>query len=248
MAKVKKLRQSLSKSYQDYKLGLDCGEKIKRIYIDGEYSEPSSAQRLGLYFEWTATNGGRETKALFNKSGSKMLIDYERATKQAENFKQDILSLGITIKEVSLKLENDFLTGEFDLLCEWEGRTCIIDLKYSGLYNDRYSPFGWNVETLPESYKMIQAKQYKLLATEKFGKEIDFYYFVFNSKNEQRKLIKVNCDKEALIMHSQDSFDVLDMINKEDLKPLPSFDLCNSCQFKDCIYKKTTPDIYEIQL
>ena len=111
MPKLNKLRQSLSKAYLEYEQGLECGERIKRIYIDGEYSEPTKAQRLGLYFEWVATGGGRETKALFNASGKNMLIDYERATIQAKNFKEDILNLGIEIKEVSLKLENEFLTG-----------------------------------------------------------------------------------------------------------------------------------------
>jgi CRISPR/Cas system-associated exonuclease Cas4 (RecB family) len=246
MTKIKKLRQSLSKAYFEYKNGEECGEKIKRVYIDGEFSEPTGAQRLGLYFEWAATGGGRETDALFTKGGKTMLADYKRATIQAQNFKNDIINDGIEILETSLKLDNEFLTGEFDLLCMWEGRKCIIDLKYSGMYNDKYSPFGWNVDTLADSHKIIQAKQYKLLAMEKYGEEIDFYYFVFNSKNEERKYIKVECGESSLVQHAKDSLKILNKINEDDLKPLPSLSRCSSCQFTECLFKQVTPDRYVV--
>jgi hypothetical protein len=65
----------------------------------------------------------------------------------------------------------------------------VVDLKYSGLLYDRWNEFGWDLDSLPDKVgPTVQAKHYHWLTG------LPFFFFVFDSKVEDARLIRVRFD------------------------------------------------------
>ena len=131
---------------------------------------------------------------------------YVRANESAELFKKIKKEYSIEIKDVGLKLESKNKNGILDIWATMNGRPCIIDLKYSGLIDDKWSEFGWDVDSLQYKEKLlVQAIQYKMLVKENYGleyKDFDFFFMVFSSKEvNDVKFIRVNIDEDSFDIH-----------------------------------------------
>lgn len=244
------ISQSLIKAYDKVKRGAMCPLRFDALYVSKTAkSEPSEAMRLGHYFEYIATGNlpkeGYTPEPVLLKSGAnagKPNADYARAIAQAENFKADLAALGFTIKAKGVKLmhpvEED-IVGEADLLAEHKTLgECLIDLKYSGLINNKWDELGWE-EPEYKTAHMIQAVHYK------FIKRIPFFFAVYSSANDwERKWLRIEVDPDQMTSHYALIQAVRSELASRNFQPVPDFKQCLKCEIADiCKKRRTVPEI-----
>ena len=256
------ISQSFLKEFAEYKSGNTCGLQVKAKYIDGIKFPSSDAMELGNYFEYMATGSlprdghTPEAKIVYKGTAKESFsADYQRANESAELFKKTIEHYGIEIIDTGRVATQDGMTGIMDIVAKWDDRICIIDTKYSGLIDDKWSDFGWNLDMLPEKHSlMLQPVQYKILLSKELDcdiEDIDFYFFVFSSKEVMNvKLIKVNVDELTIANH----LSTVEWVKTELKKPIdklfkakPTLKGCFECPIKDnCKSKVEVPHIDQI--
>jgi hypothetical protein len=261
--KLPKISQSLMKAYVDYLNGKECGLFFQARYIDKDPyadTEPSDAMRAGVYFEYLCTgalprNGVvPEPDVVYKgKPNEKLSAPYERIVESAAIFKKIIEHYDIKIKNIGLVLGDDEINGIIDIHAEWDGKEVFIDLKYSGLIDDKWSDTGWDLDALPQKDSlMIQGVHYKILAERCLNiQDIPFYYFVFSSTDPNNvKIIKQEVDNSKTQSHIVAVHNILGKIKKEiefGFTPIPSLIKCSKCPlaFK-CESKVDYPLIDEV--
>jgi hypothetical protein len=263
--KSTKISQSLLKSLFNYKQGTDCGIKIKAHYLDGMEYESSDAMALGNWFEYKATGqlprNGVEPLPETLKNGD-LSVAYRRMSKQIENYQGILDTYNIKILETGYHFKHEFGSGIADIIAEWNGQKCIIDLKTTGKIDDKWSEYGWGdekfeyVDSPNTQHLTIQAVQYKLLAREEWGEDVPFYFFVFSTTDEDAmKIFRVEVDPDRIDKHLEQiksaySFFNNIFINKtdEDLA-FPELKRCKLCPLKtNCKYAVEVPLIKTIQV
>lgn len=242
------LTQSLLKQYQKVGKGLACPKEFDALYVSKTHeSVPSDAMELGHYFEWKATgqlprNGVEPKPYLLTRGENKGQPDkeYRNADQQAVNFKSDLSQMGFEILKTGVWLQHPMETdigGTVDLLAKHpKYGECLIDLKYSGLINDKWNDLGW-AEPGYKWHHMIQAVHYNLL------KRVPFFFAVYSSANNwERKWFKVEIDPGETQSHYQMIQSVRKDISGMDFPPMPSLAKCRNCPVQ-CEAKATTPEI-----
>ena len=258
-----KISQSLMKEFKKYMFaksgsgtykvtdGNYCGLLFKAKYIDKSiFIEPTDSMKEGIYFEYLATGvvprNGIVPEPDRTLKGEPTAA-YKKAIAAANFFKSIIEHYKIKILEVGYRIETDDMVAVLDILAEWDGVPCIIDLKYTALFNDKWSELGWNTENLPlKENIMIQGLHFTYVVREIMGSDMPFYYFVFNSKDsEEMKIIKQENDEEQYEQHRMDVLKVKDLLEKEIEKgftALPYYKNCNHCPLKEtCTEKEEFP-------
>ena len=235
----------------DYKNDEECGLKIEASYINGINFASNDVQELDNYFEYICTKqlprDNHTPIAKMLKNGNKSL-PYVRMDKQKENYENimksypkysgiaDIIALDKNIKSK-----------------EKNKQRIIIDLKTSGLLNDKFSKWGWADESIEEKWDLlIQAIHYKMLAKFEFGiEDIPFYFMIFSNKNDYEcKIFEINIDEATRYQHFQNLENIkkyLDKCIKEGFKPKPSLLRCNRCLMnKSCLHQLEVPQIQKV--
>ena len=262
MSKKTKISQSLMKALSDYVQGFECGILFKEKYITKTTSTPpSDAMKLGIYFEYMATGAlprsGEAPQADYvykGKPNERMATDYERATASADYFKSLIKYWDIKIKHVNHTMETDTMKGIADLIVEWDGKPAIFDLKYTGLIDDKWSDMGWHKDFLSQKDNLlVQGVMYKLLAKETMGiDDIDFYFWVFDSKNPLNvRIIKENVDESKFETHMEAVKSAMAYIEHhkalDDWQARPELLKCAACPLKaSCKHAVDYPLIEEV--
>ena len=223
------ITQSLIKELFEYTAKKDaCGIQVEAKYVHGIEFPSSDAMQLGQWFEWSCT--GQRTKfghipaAKRNKPSklTKKELDegmkqedvlgelskkYEDALIHVDAFKKMLEYYDLEIVDTGVKLEDKELgiKGDVDLVVRKRGeeKVMFIDMKYSGLLDNKWDDLGWADESLEYKDKiMIQAVHYKILGKAKYGYEPDFNFWVFSSTNTtDRKNIKVIVDESRFAEH-----------------------------------------------
>jgi hypothetical protein len=252
-----KVSQSLIKAYTDYLNGKLCGLLFKAKYIDKSVEfVASDAMKEGIYFEYLATGSlpksGQTPVPEFNTKGQ-LTTPYIRIKEAVELFKKVIKHYNIKILKVGYELADEEKSGVIDIWAEWDGVKCIIDLKYSGLLDDKWNELGWDLESLPmKDSLMIQGVQYKLLVKDILGiDDVPFYYFVFNSKDpSDMKIIRQNVDPDKFFFHRTAISKVQEEIEKamySGFKAIPDYRVCKDCPlFSTCTERAEMPLINEV--
>lgn len=236
--KTPKISQSLMKNLEDYAEGKQCGLKFKAMYLEGKSMPPTEAMALGNWFEYIASGqlprDGVVPEAVRLKSG-KLSTKYLRMEKQAENYHNllsahgfDVISTGHTFKK------NKKATGICDVIARKDGKSCIIDIKSSGMLDNKWEELGWGLDGLEYKSKiMIQAVHYTILAEEEFGEPIDFYFAVFSTTNDTDFiLVKVIIEEDTIAQHIKDidtTIDFLETADKTGYRPSSSYRECSKC-------------------
>lgn len=252
-----KISQSMMKSYVDYLNGKECGLLFKGKYIDKNVeTEPSAAMKEGIYFEYLATGALPRTNIVPEPERTQkgqITTAYERIRKAADLFKAIIKHYNIKILKVGYVVSTDDMTGIIDIWAEWEGQKCIIDLKYSGLLDDKWNELGWETESLNmKDSLMIQGVHYKLMVQESLGiADVPFYYFVFNSKDEtDMKIIRQVVDPDKFYFHKQNVLKMKSAIERDlevGFKAKPDYRKCKDCPLKaTCEYKFEYPQVTDV--
>jgi len=256
------ISQSFMKEFAKYKMGETCGLQTKAKYIDGVKFPSSDAMEKGNFFEFMATGSlprdGHIPKAdIVYKGTAKESVstDYQRAIESAELFKKIVKHYGIEIIDTGRIVTQDSMTGIMDIVGTWNDRVVIIDTKYSGLLDDKWNELGWNLDSLPEKHNlMLQPVHYKILLSKELQCEpdnIDFYFFIFSSKDVMDvKIIKVNVEETTYANHLA----TVEWVKNELKKPIdklfkaiPELKRCFDCPIKEnCSSKAEIPTINEV--
>jgi hypothetical protein len=259
------LSQSLLKAYVDYydENVKGCGLQIRKQYFEKLPTPSSEAAKLGIYFEYKATDYVREgdpipqPKMVYaGTAKEKFAVDYERAADSALLFKDIVKKHNIEILKVGEYMTHDGCSGISDIRAKWKGEECIIDLKYSALIEDKWNEYGWHTESLVyKSKQLLQPIHYKYLVKKTMGiEDIPFYYFIFSSKDPKKaKIIKTNIQPEHIQLHEEvfvpkmKSYIDFHYNNPEKLEARPNYIRCLECPFYDnCDKRAEVPLIEQI--
>lgn len=260
------LSQSLLKDYYDYYSGDGCGLYIWNKHFLKLKTEPTAVMQLGIYFEYKATGyvrqGDEIPKPILAYQGSSredIAKAYQRADESAILFKEMVKAHGIIIKKFGNYLFHEGASGITDMEVLINRQPAIIDIKYSGLIDDKWSEYGWHTESLPQKKKlMLQPAHYKYLKRKIEGiHNIPFYYWVFSSQKPQlAKIIRVDMEDEVIDMHEEHYVERMKRRidyhfndkNQTDLVAKPSYARCLECPYNAiCDQRITVPQVEEIQ-
>lgn len=270
-----KFTQSLLKDLLEYQKDEMCGLIFKQKWVYGEQSESSQVMEYGHYFEFMATGSlpkdGKIPKPKFYKKGERkgeITEGYQIALAQAKYFKEILNAYGIKLLKKGRTLKHDEFEGTLDIEASFpmywqlhgldlpadnpEG-IVIIDLKFSGLLDDRKNPFSWDLKTFP--YKLspkIQCIHYSWLYKMNYGFVPPFMFWVFDSgKPKRARIINAGIIENDIIQHeiivteANDFFKYMKQI--DGFEPKPEYERCFSCALKDsCAFKIDIPPIINV--
>lgn len=262
LPKIPKLSQSLVKSLYNYKIGEECGLKIEASYVNGINFPSTDTQELGNYFEYICTNqlprDGHIPVSKILKSG-KPNTSYLRMDKQRENYIKIMKYYNFEVEQTGFVFTNPKYSGIADIIAldnnikstDINKKRIIIDIKTSGLINDKWSPYGWaNIE---EKWDLlVQAVHYKMLAKYEWGiEDIPFYFMVFSNNNEvECKIFEINLDESTKARHYQNLQNIqkyLDEIIKTGWEAKPELMRCSKCPLNiSCLYQLEVPTIQKV--
>lgn len=235
----------------------NCGLYVKAKYIDKieMKEEPSDAMKEGIYFEYLATGSlprSGEVPEPEKTMKGQLTTAYQRVVAASELFKKIVKHYQIKINKTGYTVSTDNMTGILDIWAEWNGQPCIIDLKYSGLIDDKWNELGWDTESLSmKDSLMIQGVHYKILIKDALGLDVPFYYFIFNSKNAtDMKIIEEVVDVDKFDFHRQAVMNTKASIEKhidKGFNAFPDFRYCKDCPlFENCQHKAEYPTITKV--
>jgi hypothetical protein len=143
--------------------------------------------------------------------------------------------------------------GEFrkkkKVLVAKEGQVVIIDLKSTGLLDDRFNDFGWQLDNLGSKTKLItQPIHYKYIDMLNFGEEPPFLFLLFSTTNElDARIIDFRVDESTFDRHLDDIKNTVlrvAEINKYGVKAKPELKKCSLCPLaSDCQFRAEVPPI-----
>ena len=246
------------KSLYAYSQETKCGTQIYAQYFDNVKFPSSPAMELGNYLEYICTGSlsrdGSTPVAETTKKGEPT-SKYKIVNEQKNNFVKILNKYGFKVLSIDHHFKSKKYSGIADIIAEKDGVKCIIDVKSTGLIDDKWSDFGWHDDFVYKNDNlMIQAKHYKMLALEEFDiYNIPFFFFVFSTTNPTDcKVFEIDCSHEALEEHKNNSEGAIEMLNKtleKGFKSIPNYKECNKCPIKDtCNDFIDVPIIQSIQL
>jgi len=223
-------------------MGLECGLVIEAKYIKKVKFPSTEVMELGNYFEYIATGSktrdGRIPEPVYLKSG-KLNVAYQRIIKQKENYDRILKEHGFKILEIDYVFNNKLFSGIADVIAEKDGVKCIVDIKTTGLIDDKWQEFGWADESIEHKDQLlVQAIHYTLLAKEEWKVDnVPFYFFIFSNKNDvDCKIFEIIIDEDTYTQHLNNMSNALIYLEesiKSGWKANPSLKRCNSCFLKD---------------
>jgi len=256
------ISQSLLKSMRAYEKGEKCGLLIEAEWVRGVRFEPSTAMRLGQWFEYKATGQlnyyGEVPEPDRMKSGEPTK-PFRLAEVQAEKFKAYMKEYKWEIKASGIKQVNEehgmSMTLDVDLYIPkdgywpfggkipWSEKNARVnmDLKYSGLIGNKWNPMGWVWETLGDSDHILQPIQYSIVS----GRDL-FLFMVFGTTESQDcKIFPISVEEWAKEDHLKEvkaRRNQLKSAIRSGFAPHPSFYNCNACPMAEgCAHRVTAP-------
>lgn len=252
------ISQSMIHDVREYDKGEKCGLILKTKFIDKqEINDTSDSMALGQYFEYIfsgqKTKFGHIPQPEYTVAGLKkdpkdrlpadMYAPYKLAHENADRLKALFKTMKWEIVDAGKRIEKDGMDGTLDLKVKGviPRKIVTIDLKYSGLLEDRWSKFGWGAmrdpgTNLQKEYKSIQAKQYHYLDGDPF-----FFLVVSNKNNTGIELFQCQdfddftMEQHVLVVNAiRERWDLLKEVG---MNNFPLLQRCN-----DCPLKATCPD------
>lgn len=219
-----RITQSMIKEFADYKFGKVCGLQFKAKYLDGVKFESSPVQKLGQYFEYIATgaktkhgeipqpekNTRGDNKGELKTAYQRMVTHVQTFHKMLKRLNLKPLSVGKVVKyknyegtwDVELVAQEDINipreSGEF--LTIKKGEKIILDLKTTGMMDNKWDDLGWDIDSLSEKEKlMFQPIMYVWLGQKAYNTRYHFIFNVYSNTNDiESKLIYIEIDDDRL--------------------------------------------------
>lgn len=249
-----------------------CPIEFKAKHIDKIIRfSPTIEMEWGNYFETLVIGGGINGVFKFEESdhGDKMLRSEhkERVEKQAAACKRYLAMYGgkamgrqeyicVTIEDN--EGNNIELEGTLDIryVMTSDGRTIVIDLKFTGDTENDFGKFAWGN---PEKMDLSQIIQYGLLTQIKYKLEEfpETQYWIFDKGKEMKqKLLKVRVSDGAVYDHinriSEAYHSIVLSILMDDWPPKNTWENCSKCKFhteeNPCKFRRVMPEFVEIEI
>ena len=201
-----------------------------------------------------------------------LTADYRLMREHLDNFKKfmehyslDIIRVGEDIKVLYPNSLEDYgeevyLTGTLDVraiagkdiyakynetpvLVALKNQEVIIDIKTTGLLDDKWNDYGWEINNLSNKIKLVtQPVHYKFIEYLKIGQDMPFLFILFNSKNSKdARIIDFKIDVSSFEEHKafiESGIENMLYLKKYGFKALPSLEKCSKCPLNsDCKYK-----------
>jgi len=268
-----KISQSFIKELIEYKDLKVCGKQLEDKFINNNFHKYISTMAMGLgtWFEYLCTGvlpkDGKVPEPTLTKKGE-YTSEYKNLLPHVENFKKMMVCYGLEIVEVNYKISYGDCEGTIDVLARAKidvyaededgkmrrvvkrGQHIIIDLKTSGLLDNKWSDYGWDLSMLAVKYKLtLQPVHYMYLSKKKFNTEhYPFMFFLFNTKSSSDyRSIFFNIDDDTLTQHEQTLVNVRQWIafyQKQGFQAIPTPERCSDCPIRmDCDDYVTIPRI-----
>lgn len=187
---------SLMKDYFAVESGDLCGAVFQAKHIKKIITfEPSESKKAGQWAEYMMTGAtlrdGTTPEPVRVKNGD-LNTQYERLEKQAKHWKNWCKHNGVTDIQTGVVLSCEFggytIKGIADVVCNVKGKKTIIDIKTSGLIDNKWDPMGWEDIERKESLT-IQAPVYKWLWKQIHGEDVDFFFYVAHINHDSNRKI-----------------------------------------------------------
>jgi hypothetical protein len=251
-----KISQSMIKEWDSHVAGESCGSVFVARYIDRTWDRTwgdSDSKALGRYFEFILTdvrpNGyDSDPEPVWMKSATdkdreslnraKMMAPYRLAHDNADRIKLLLAASGISIERSQIHLTKGILEGNIDAEAIYTShrggrkRKVNIDIKYSGLMDDKWSKFGWQWTDIQTAYNGIQAAQYQSLN----GRPVMFLV-VSSSNTEDVALFEMRFTRKQLREHLKRAEQIaenIDMMNEIGWQNYPELKKCSRCPLTGC--------------
>lgn len=264
--------QSFHKDFLSYIEGKECGNLVEAKYIHGKLFPPSEDQALGQYFEFKLAahyglvalpKDGIEPKVKMTRNG--VSEPYARADRNVLRTAKYLDDYGLKPIVAAKKITKGNRDGTIDLICEAtrkvvikisntgevfklkKGDHLVIDVKYSGLIEQGFKDFGWDLLNNPKQreYHGYQAKQYHYVSS------LPFFFLVVSSKNEvDVRLFYVEISEKAIEDYLIDGNKLMERFEYEKsigFQARPEVGKCLECPlWATCREKATVPDAIKI--
>lgn len=200
------ISHSLLNNFSDFIIGDLCGHQFKaildKVINKSDLFGETDALNQGNFFEYKCTGAvprdGRLPLPKSTKSG--LTAPYENLLCQVEHWKK-FSEIHITNIQIGLdyKLEYDGFTVRClpDIKCLFDGRPSFIDMKSSGVIDDKWHPGSWaNISN--KKNKTRQGVIYKWIGKQVDNIDYDFYFYVASSSDPvKRKFIKIKTTESS---------------------------------------------------
>lgn len=273
------ITQSFMKDMRNYLEGNLCGNIMRERWQNGRLVDTTGdSAELGCYFEYyltlkltgtgTLPKDGKIPERKMTKSG--VSEPYARAERNADTVIEYLRKMKIKVIWAGKKLTAGKYEGTIDLLCEFEeditfhggstwkkGCRFIIDLKYSGMIDNKWDQWGWagllvDGAHIQKEFHKIQTRQYTFVTKSQYP----FFYFVVDSspKGEGNVLfVFMPVDEMDVEMHINEGNFLLErfryLAETESLEPRPDISVCKSCPLNaECKDKHDFPHLKTIAL
>jgi hypothetical protein len=128
-----------------------------------------------------------------------------------------------------------------------KGDRICVDIKYSGMADDRWSVHGWQWTPAQKQYHGTQAKQYHYLT------DLPFFFFVVDPGGKYVRWFRIIITEDEVQAHLTEAnflFEKLNYLDELDLlEARPEVSRCEKCPLKDeCKQKHTYPHPIAVRL
>lgn len=272
-----RISQSMIKDLIKYQEGKLCGLQFEEKFIKGNFDKflTTDAMLLGTWFEYNLTGALPKDnvvpKPKLTKKGE-LTAPFKSLLKHIEDFKATMLYYGFEIVSVGEKIKHGDLEGTLDLRCRAtqrivtnsgtqgkagtiieKGEVFFVDLKTTGLLDNKWMDYGWELENLANKINIVlQPIMYKYIELKNTGEDVKFLFFLFSTVDENdSRIINFICDEAAyedLENTIEDSRKLLDHYNRIGWKARPSKLDCAECPIKiGCPSFVAVPLIYDFE-
>lgn len=246
--------QSMLRAFKRYLNGDECGIVFRGRYIDQTYQDgpANEAMAAGVWFEHQVTGATQRNTGYVPEPGrlknGELNATYKILAGHVDMAKS-LIPAGATFGDVienKTAIFGHVLTGITDV----RHPEMLADIKTTAHIDNKWEPFGWggDAEHISASEQMFQARFYTLIEYLNTGKVLPFYFFIFSSKNEKAKIVKVNQSEYSLQNFLIEVEYLINEIERNELEPVPSFERCRACTIQDCEFRQTMPDVIEVNL
>ena len=260
-----RISPSLIKDYWKYRNKQMCGllfeaKWVDRIIPTTPYEELSDLILYGYRFEFQVTgaipNRHDEEPPMLTTASGKPSAKQAHLDAQAERCKRALEYYNFAIPgETSFLMEYD-PGGTYTMKCYQDiktirkGEQCFIDLKSTGMLDNKWEDTGWGMEKLQyKTQLMIQPAFAILSAREVLHIEhIPYYFYVASNTNpDDARFIQIRFDERTLLEY----FDMIEDVGtsvfvEQDLgfTPIPDYKRCKDCPLREkCEHRIDVPHI-----
>lgn len=264
-----KISQSLIKDLKKYFSGQECGNLITYKWVDGNLLPPTKAMLIGQYVEFLITGvlpkDGKIPQPEYQKDGKTLYADWRKAYDHAMRAKDVLKDMGIEFVSVGKRLTKGRHEGTIDIIARATkdiqlqnghkikaGEMFVIDIKYSGLLDDKYNVMGWVMTEDQMLYHGVQATEYHFIT------DLPFTYFVIGANGTLEttttdiKFFLMHISEQKVKDHLAEANDLMEKFEFEKkigFEARPEYNRCCKCPIREgCKDRMTVPQIEIVEI